>query len=123
MITGWISPYVVPGIPEIERKQFIPVKHYEPCRIMTAVVKATGIHEASIRSASRKREIVTARHLYLYMMCMHTKLSLNDIGHKFNPSNPMDHSSVRHGKYKIIDFIKIKDKEILNFINLIKLHL
>ena len=67
-------------------------------RTISVVGKFYGIPEESICSDSRKEDVVLARHVAMYILRGHFKLSLSEIARKFNER---DHTTVRHAFFKI----------------------
>ncbi len=67
-------------------------------RTIGVVGKFYGISEESICSDNRKEDVVLARHVAMYILRGHFKLSLSEIARKFNER---DHTTVRHAYFKI----------------------
>ncbi|MEA3450277.1 MAG: helix-turn-helix domain-containing protein [Bacteroidota bacterium] len=73
-----------------------------------------NVAEKAIKRKTRKKEIVEARHIAMWFMKKHTKLTLENIGKKFNK----DHSSVSHASKKIDNMMSVYvqfHSKILNF--------
>jgi len=62
--------------------------------IFNAIESALEIDSRSIQSSSRKRDVVEARHIFMYLMAERTHKSLEKIGKIVNRA----HSSVIHAK-------------------------
>ena len=54
-----------------------------------------------LKSKSRKREIVEARHMIMTAMYDISRISLEKVAHQFNKK---DHTTVIHAKQKVRDF-------------------
>lgn len=66
--------------------------------IQRCIAKQFGVPEVDIRGKGRKRDIVAARHLAMYIAHKETKLSLVAIAKTFNRT---DHTTVKHACEKI----------------------
>lgn len=80
--------------------------------IIEAVSKDSGISIFDILRKTRKREIVTARHLCIYFIKEHTDYSLKSIGRFFSGR---DHSTVIHALGSINDQLDTDRKFKSNF--------
>lgn len=69
--------------------------------IISEVTRLTGVTFDQMRSSSRKRSHVTARHGAFYLLVKHTNYTLVDIGKFFGGR---DHSTVIHGVKKVEDW-------------------
>jgi RNA polymerase primary sigma factor len=72
---------------------------------VSVVGKFCGISDEQIFSETRKEEVVEARHIAMYILREHYKMSLSEIARKFNE---MDHTSVRHACLKIQGLLEKK---------------
>lgn len=63
-------------------------------RIVEAVEHVTGMHFDTFNVKSRRDELVTARHLFMYMVRDNMKLTLSTIGRMLGGR---DHSTIIHG--------------------------
>ena len=74
-----------------------------------------------IRKRTRQRDIVSLRHFFMYV-CKErfkNKYTLRDIGafiSEKNAKKPYDHTTVIHANNLIKDLIKIKDEQIMSYI-------
>lgn len=75
--------------------------------IIQVVSAYTGIEEKLMKKRTRKTEVVYARYLAIYLICFNTNLSLVSIGELFGDVLT-DHTSVRHGREKIKEYISQK---------------
>lgn len=83
--------------------------------IIETVSKESGIPIIDILEMSRKREIVTARHLAMYFIKEHTDYSLKKIGSFFSNR---DHSTIIHANQSVEDLIDTDKKFKLYFTRL-----
>jgi chromosomal replication initiator protein len=65
---------------------------------ISIVGKFYSIPEQDILTGGRNQDIVHARHVAMYILREHYKISLSEIARKFNE---MDHTTVRHAFLKI----------------------
>lgn len=75
--------------------------------IINEVCQLTQIDYEALVSRCRKREIVIARQLAMWLMCKHTTLSLSAIAGLLGLKN---HTTVIHGRETIDDLIWQNDK-------------
>jgi len=93
-----ISPYVYPGG---------TMKYLNDHADLEKLVETlTGISFDLMKGKSRKREIVEARHLAMYMEKKYTKSSLKSIGLKYGGR---DHSTVIHSCNNITNLLFTED--------------
>lgn len=71
-------------------------------RIVEAVEHVTGMHFDTFNVKSRRDDLVTARHLFMYMVRDTMKLTLSTIGRLLGGR---DHSTVIHGIYTADNWI------------------
>lgn len=105
------NPYIIPGMD----REYLSI----PQRIIKIVCEASGISAIALKSKSRKREIVLARHMAIYWLKQKTSLSYNGIARQLRrfDDTQMDHSSVIYAIYTITDLLDIKDKDAINLYN------
>lgn len=73
-----------------------------------------NISEKAIKGKTRKKEVVEVRHVAMWFMHKYTKLTLENIGRKFN----RDHSSISHACKRIDNMMSVYiqfHSKILNF--------
>ena len=75
----------------------------------------TGISVSEIESKSRKKETVTARHVYWFYL-KSKGFGYNEIARMFN----RNHATVFHGINKIRDFIELKDCYVERYLRAIE---
>ncbi len=93
-----------------------PTVEYAPAApdfILQIVSEATGITVDDLKSASRRREISTARQIAMYLMRQHTDLSLPRIGEAFGGK---DHTTVMYSCDKIGQLLT-KDQKISQLVS------
>ncbi|HCC84547.1 MAG TPA: chromosomal replication initiator protein DnaA [Candidatus Pacebacteria bacterium] len=78
----------------------------QPEEIIKTVANHFRIKQSAIRGKSRLKELVTARHIAMYLLRQELKLSLEEIGKWFSNR---DHTSVLHATQKIEDQVVIND--------------
>lgn len=66
--------------------------------ILKAVSSVTNISEKDILSKSRLKDVVFARHLFIYLSCEKTSNTLKKIGNYIN----RNHATIIHGNKKIL---------------------
>lgn len=103
-----ISAYAIPGV-----EKGLPHKAEV---IIKSVCDYFQITRENIKGRNRKRDVVTARHIAMYLLRNKTDLTLLNIGKKLY----RDHTSVIHAMRKINDFIYINDEETMIALNTIK---
>lgn len=94
-------------------------------RIMNYIVKIVGnyyeMQENYTYTKNRKREIVFARQVAIYLLCKYSSMTLSKIGSKFGNKN---HATILHAKKTITDMletyndVKTQIEEIENLIKL-----
>jgi chromosomal replication initiator protein len=78
-------------------------------RIEQVTSEVTGISPERMREKTRKREIVTARHLvYYFTEKLELKTSLSVIGGRYG----QDHCTVLHGRKTIVNHLYTKDDTV-----------
>jgi len=83
--------------------------------IIAAVCSITGLSISKIMENTAKRKAVQARQLIMYYSKIITSLSSARIGIAIRPSNPLNSSTVVHGK-KTINNLKTNNKEIAAYV-------
>lgn len=96
-----ISPYTFPGMDSRSLKQAI--SSVGPSAIFDLVRERYNISAGQIKSKSRQRTIVIARHVAMYLLVTQARMSLNRIGQLTN----RDHTSVIHARDKVIEYMEI----------------
>jgi chromosomal replication initiator protein len=113
------SPYLIPGIPEDKKpkmwerkKELRLVEIFDPAVtidiIIELVTKATSISKEQIISPSRKREIVQARYITMYLCAkyMTQDISLKGIAYLLRgQGSTRDHTSVITGRDAIVHML------------------
>lgn len=87
-----------------------------PEKAFRTIEKVLGVSKAKIRSRSRKRDIVIARHIYSYMLKKYTSLTLKDIAKSLGGRH---HTSIINSIKIIEGFLYINDP-IVSVINKVK---
>ncbi len=101
-----ISTYAIPGIKRelLEEK---PKRELTIDYIVTMICGRYKISTEKIKSKNRKRELVEARQIAMYLTSKHTSLSLKSIGEYFNKR---DHTTVIHSKNTVMDLRDTDEK-------------
>jgi chromosomal replication initiator protein len=73
--------------------------------ILNVVASVTEIDKDKIKGKNRKRDLVTARHIFFYIAHKHTKIQLEVIGSVLN----RHHATVLHGYHKISNQLIYED--------------
>ena len=81
------------------------IKNTNLQNILTAISEVCCVEIRQIKGKNRKRNIVTARHLFFYIAHKHTKTQLEVIGKALN----RHHATVLHGYHKIINQLMYED--------------
>lgn len=84
---------------------------YQPEEIISRIAEYFNLNEKVLKTKSRKREIVIARHLAMYYIKQYTKLNLRTIGEYFGGK---DHSTVLYA-LKAVEALNETDKEFRKF--------
>jgi chromosomal replication initiation ATPase DnaA len=77
-------------------------------KIIKAVCKHQGISEEQINTRTRKKEIVYARHLAIYIIRQNTKMGLKDIGMQFGDLM-FDHTTIIHSINTLNNWISTEE--------------
>ncbi len=94
-----LSYMCVPGIKNEYRRECAPV--ISPDRIITIVCNHLNVNVDHVKSKTRVKEYVYARHVTFYFLRKFTKLSLKTIGDMLN----RDHTTVIHGLENLSDIM------------------
>ncbi|WP_394749558.1 helix-turn-helix domain-containing protein [Spongiimicrobium salis] len=78
-----------------------------------------GIEEHILFSRTRRRNVVIPRQIFQYLACKRTSISSAKIGEfgGYLSNYSMDHATVLHSKKMIQNFIDIKDREIVKWVD------
>lgn len=79
----------------------IPVINERDC--IDTVSYLTGITQFEMENKTRRREVVIARQIAMYLICKYTRLSLKSIGEMFGGR---DHTTVIHSKNTVCDLLE-----------------
>lgn len=104
-----LSPYIVPGLP---KKRTTTTQDI----IVEAVCSQYNLIFEVICKRTRKRNIVEARQVIMYLLCHYTTASLKRIGDLFGG---YDHTTVIHSRKQIADLL-CSDRELANKVHEIK---
>lgn len=103
-----MSPYIIPGLKEKKSRNQI---------IIDVVCKYLKIPVSEVKTSNRKKEVVAARHMAMYVLSQNKDLSLHTISRELGLEN---HTTVIHGLKKVNGFIDIQDETTLKNIEGIK---
>ena len=84
-----------------------------PSKIIETVAKIYNVKVADLVGNSRKKNIVTARHVVMYIMREYSKLQLKDIGSFLGNR---DHTTILSGAEKIKGLV-MSDKEFSKLVS------
>jgi chromosomal replication initiator protein len=109
----------------IQRPNFyVNIGEYKPAsfqdkmdNLLNHISRESKIPVSTIKSRTRKREVVTWRQIGIYIAYLKNYGSFKDIGFYFNG---LDHSTAIHSKQTIQDFIEINDKKVIQYIKSIE---
>src|SRR5690242_11908025 len=90
-----LSPYIVPGLPKKRT-------HTTQDVIVDAVCNSYNIVFDVLLKRTRKRQIVEARQVIMYLLCLYTTVSLKKIGELFGG---YDHTTVIHSRKQISNLL------------------
>lgn len=82
-------------------------------QIIKTVCKHQGISEEQINIRTRKKEIVYARHLAIYLIRHNVKMGLKDIGMQFGDLM-FDHTTIIHSLNTLNNWISTEEEVRLN---------
>lgn len=99
-----LSYMCVPGIRNEYRRECTPVITSD--KIITTVCDHLNLNIEQVKSKSRAKELVYARHLIFYFIRKHTTVTLKSAGDLFN----RDHATVIHALHNLQD---IMDTELV----------
>lgn len=97
--------YVIPGLKFTHRDRALIANTRDVDSIIKAVSERYDIPFKDLASKTRKREVVYARQVAMTMLHRYSRISLKNIGIKFN----RDHTTVIHSKNTIQDLIDTDD--------------
>jgi hypothetical protein len=89
---------------QIETLQ-LPKIAIPPRVILRAVADHTGISQDTMAAKTRRKEVVMARHMAMYLLCTMTEATLERIGQMFGDR---DHTTTLHARDKIQHLIVTK---------------
>lgn len=100
-----LSPYVMAGL----KSQYMPgsLKTVKADEIIEATCTYFGIERSEISEKCKKRHIVYARQIAIYLLCYNTSLTLKRISELFGQA-VTDHTTVIHARQKINDYLSQK---------------
>lgn len=104
--TPVISPYSFPGIKFKDIPENAFKEHRQKCfkesekDILNLVAERCGVTVSDIVSESRKREIIDARYIYLAVVKIKYRVTLDQIG---STVGNRDHTSIRHGLIRFME--------------------
>ena len=87
-----MNAYAIPGIPAKNR---IKISHMNVENIITTVCSYYGEDRSFVMQRSRKKDVVKARYICMYLIYEKMDLSLKSVGKFFNCN--YDHTTVIHG--------------------------
>jgi chromosomal replication initiator protein len=95
---------IVPGLKRNANCK-VPTLYYSSKQdlIILAIEDYFKIKFSDLKRKTRKRNIVYPRQLCMYLLCIHTKLSLKYIGELFGGR---DHTTVIHSRELIMDLLQ-----------------
>ncbi len=97
-----IHPMIFAGLSDnitIDPKS--PIKVKDAHRVLTVVCKHFNVSIEDVKGVTRKRELVIPRQICMYILAVHSELSLKRIGLIFN----RDHSTALYGRDTVIDLM------------------
>lgn len=92
-----ISPYIVPGIP---RSEIDSINSSMPHKILIRVADEFDVPIDRMKSRTRKRRVVEARQVGMFILRRRTNLLLREIGDLFGER---DHTTVMHSLRTVRD--------------------
>ena len=84
---------------ELEIDNNLYPKIYRFMDVINTIEIITGINEETIKSRTRRREVVDVRQVAMYLVQKYTRLNLKKTGELFN----RDHATVLHAKRRVED--------------------
>lgn len=86
-------------------------------KLVDYVCDYVGINPDSLFTKSRKREIMLAKHVCMYVFKKKFGLTHNDIGKLFpREGEPMDHTSVMHAYRTVEDCMDVNDESVSKYV-------
>ena len=113
------NPHLYAGLPD-DQKRLILIKNKPLSNeaLFKAIFKALNVTKEQIQSKSRKREIVTARYIFIGLQKeLGGYLPLKKLGELVGGR---DHSTVIHALNTFNDMIEIKDKKFKQDLDLVR---
>lgn len=102
-----MHPYAFAGCVNVE--PIVNGKRAFAQQIIKTVCRYQGISEEQINTRTRKKEIVYARHLAIYLIRQHTKMGLKDIGMQFGDLM-LDHTTIIHSINTLNNWIETEEE-------------
>jgi len=114
--TEIVSPYVFVGLSKRYKDTVrFSGERTSTANILKSISLVTGVPFDSMVGKSRVRQVVTARHIAMYLIYRYNNLGLKKVGHMFM----RDHSSVIHANKSVQDQMET-DKSYLETVEQIK---
>ena len=101
---------------QIDIKRFSPEEQKDINKLLHIVCRISNITKSSLLSKTRKREVIYARQLCMFIMTTEFNLKLAKTGLLFG----LDHATVIHSRDKIKDWVDIGDKQTIEDLKLIR---
>lgn len=98
-----MNPYIIPGL---KRNSLILLRYVSVNEIKATVAKHLGIPVMKLSEKTRKREVVTARQISMYISKIYTKLTHEEIGKRFC----RDHSDVTYALKNVVALMTFDDQ-------------
>lgn len=88
----------------------LPKNIYTPEELINKVSEVLNIGVEELKGRRRKREIVEARHIAMWMIVTHTDFKLEAIGRFFN----RNHATIIYARNLVNGLLKVEDGELTN---------
>ena len=113
------NPHLYAGLPDDQKKRIlIKNKPLSNDALFKAIFKALNVTKEQIQSKTRKKEIVTARHIFIGLQKeLGEYLPLKKVGKLIGGR---DHSTVLHALNTFNNMIEIKDKKFKQDLDLVR---
>lgn len=82
---------------------YLPIKNYQPEELISRVSVALNVSYADMTGRGKKRELVEARHISMWIIRNYTNSSLKYIGRLFD----RDHTAVIYAINLVNDLLKV----------------